>query len=34
MYPYLEEEENDWYKIEYEEGEEGWVSGVYAELVE
>jgi hypothetical protein len=33
MYPYLEEEENGWYKIEYEEDEEGWVSGVYAELV-
>jgi len=34
MYPYLEEEENGWYKIEHEEGEEGWVSGDYAELVE
>lgn len=34
MYPYLDEEENGWYKIEYEEGEEGWVSGTYAELVE
>lgn len=34
MYPYLEEEENGWYKIEYEEGKEGWVSGVYVELVE
>lgn len=33
-YPYLSEEENGWYKIEYEKGEEGWVSGVYAELVE
>ena len=33
-FPYLEEEENGWYKIEYEKGEEGWVSGVYAELVE
>lgn len=33
-YPYLNEEENGWYKIEYEEGEEGWVSGVYVELVE
>lgn len=32
--PYLDEEENGWYKIEYEEGEEGWVSGVYAEVVE
>jgi hypothetical protein len=34
MYPYLEEEKNGWYKIEYEEGEEGWISGVYADLVE
>jgi hypothetical protein len=33
-FPYLDEEENGWYKIEYEEGEEGWISGVYAELVE
>jgi hypothetical protein len=33
-FPYLDEEENGWYKIEYEEGEEGWVSGVYADLVE
>ncbi|HUW21238.1 MAG TPA: PEGA domain-containing protein [Candidatus Bathyarchaeia archaeon] len=32
-FPYLDEEENGWYKIEYEKGEEGWVSGVYAELV-
>ena len=31
---YLGETENDWHKIEYEEGEEGWVSGVYSELVE
>ena len=31
-FPYLEEENNGWYKIEYEEGEEGWVSGVYVEL--
>lgn len=34
MFPYLNEEENGWYKIEYEKGEEGWVSGTYAELVE
>jgi hypothetical protein len=34
MYPYLEEEDNGWYLIEYEDGEEGWVSGTYAELVE
>jgi hypothetical protein len=33
-YPYLEEEENGWYLIEYEDGEEGWVSGTYVELVE
>lgn len=33
-FPYLNEEENGWYKIEYEEGKEGWVSGVYAELIE
>ncbi len=34
MYPYLEEKENDWYKIEYKENQEGWVSSVYVELVE
>jgi hypothetical protein len=34
MYPYLEEEDNGWYKIEYEDGEEGWVSGDYVKLVE
>ena len=33
MYPYLNEEKNGWYKIEYEKGEEGWISGVYAELI-
>lgn len=33
-FPYLSEEENGWYKIEYEDGEEGWVSGVYSELIE
>ncbi len=33
-YPYLDETENGWHKIEYEEGEEGWVSGTYSELVE
>lgn len=33
MYPYLEEEENGWYKIDYD-GEEGWISGVYADLVQ
>jgi len=34
MLPYLNEEENGWYKIEYETGEEGWVSGTFSELVE
>lgn len=33
MFPYLNEEKNGWLKIEYEEGKEGWVSGVYVELV-
>ncbi|HUS52138.1 MAG TPA: PEGA domain-containing protein [Candidatus Bathyarchaeia archaeon] len=33
-YPYLGETESGWHKIEYQEGEEGWVSGVYSELVE
>ena len=33
FFPYIEEE-NVWYKIEYEDGEEGWISGVYADLVE
>jgi len=32
-YPFLDEE-NGWYKIEYEDGEEGWISGKYAEKVE
>jgi uncharacterized protein YgiM (DUF1202 family) len=34
MFPYLDEEQSGWYKIEYEEGEEGWVSGVYCDLIE
>ncbi|MFC1727417.1 PEGA domain-containing protein [Patescibacteria group bacterium] len=34
MFPYLEEEKNGWYKIEYEDDEEGWVSNVYAKLIE
>lgn len=34
MFPYLNEEQSGWYKIEYEEGEEGWVSGVYCDLIE
>jgi len=33
MFPYLNEEKSGWLKIEYEEGKEGWVSGVYVELV-
>lgn len=32
-YPYLNEEKSGWYKIEYKTGKEGWVSGVYVELV-
>lgn len=34
QYPYLGEEKNGWYLIEYEDGEEGWVSGTYVELFE
>lgn len=34
MFPYLNEEKNGWYKIEYEKDKEGWVSGVYVELIE
>lgn len=34
VFPYLDEKESGWYKIEYEDGEEGWVSSVYSELVE
>lgn len=33
-YPYLNETKSGWYKIEYEEDKEGWISSVYAELVE
>lgn len=33
MFPYLNEEKSGWLKIEYEEGKEGWVSGVYVELI-
>ena len=33
MYPYLDEEENGWLKIEYETDKEGWVSGVYVDLI-
>ena len=32
-YPYLNEKQSGWYKIEYEKGKEGWISSVYAELV-
>lgn len=32
-FPYLDEEENGWLKIEYETDKEGWVSGVYVDLV-
>lgn len=31
-YPYLESNDTGWYKIEYEPGEEGWISGRYAEI--
>jgi len=38
MFPYLGEEKTvggtKWYKIEYEKDKEGWVSGVYVDLVE
>lgn len=34
-YPYLDEDENTgWFKIEYEEGQEGWVSGQYVKKIE
>lgn len=32
-FPYLDEQKNGWYKIEYETKKEGWVSGTYVELV-
>lgn len=32
-YPYLNETKSGWWKIEYETGKEGWVSGTYVELV-
>ncbi len=31
-YPFIEVNDTGWYKIEYEEGKEGWISGKYAEL--
>lgn len=33
-YPFLNEKQSGWLKIEYKEGKEGWISGVYAELFE
>lgn len=33
-YPYLDEEENGWFKIEYETDKEGWVAGTYVKLVD
>jgi len=34
-FPYLEtDEDTGWFKIEYEDGEEGWVSNQYAKKVE
>ncbi len=33
MYPYLNEEDNGWLKIEYATDKEGWVSGVYVDLI-
>jgi len=33
MYPYLDEEEDGWLKIEYKDDKEGWVSGVYVDLI-
>jgi hypothetical protein len=32
-FPYLSEEKSGWLKIEYEDNKEGWVSGVYVDLV-
>lgn len=31
-YPFVEEDQG-WYKIEYESGKQGWVSGIYSELI-
>ena len=33
MYPYLNEEKSGWLKIEYVTDKEGWVSGVYVDLI-
>lgn len=33
MFPYLNEEQNGWYKIEYEKNKEGWVSATYVQLI-
>lgn len=32
VYKFIESNEAGWYKIEYKEGEQGWISGKYAEL--
>jgi hypothetical protein len=32
-FPFIEED-NGWYKIEYEDGQEGWISGTYAEKLD
>lgn len=32
-YPFIEKNDSGWFKIEYEPGQEGWVSGQYAELL-
>lgn len=33
-FPFIESDGTGWYKIEYEPGEEGWISGSYAQLFE
>lgn len=32
VFPFIEANSTGWYKIEYKDGEEGWISGQYAEL--
>lgn len=32
LFPFIEVNSTGWYKIEYKDGEEGWISGQYAEL--
>lgn len=34
QFPYLDSNETGWYQIEYESGEEGWISGQYADIIE